>query len=69
MSKNSPTKSIQTSSPGVGGSYAADPVTGELTLIEPPTADAGKIETAPAPVQINPAKANGPADDNQENLS
>lgn len=48
MPKPNAMKAIDSVSPGIGGSYAKDPVTGELTLIEPPTAEAIKAEPAPA---------------------
>ena len=44
MPKGNASKAIVTASPGIGGSYAKDPVTGELSLTEPPTAEAIKIE-------------------------
>lgn len=44
MPKSSAIKAIDTVSPGIGGSYAKNPVTGELSLTEPPTAEAIKTE-------------------------
>lgn len=44
MPKSNALKAIDSVSPGIGGSYAKDPVTGALSLTEPPTAEAIKIE-------------------------
>lgn len=59
MPKNNASKAIVTASPGIGGSYAKDPVTGELSLIEPPTAEA--IKTEPSLPVAQPEVVSGDA--------
>lgn len=47
MPKSQSNIALDSFSPGIGGSYSKDPVTGELTLVEPPTAEGQKALISP----------------------
>ena len=66
MAKSPAPKAIDPISPGIGGSYAKDPVTGELSLIEPPTAEAPRAEPAAAASVLETASSASTTDEDQE---
>jgi hypothetical protein len=66
MAKSPAPKAIESISPGIGGSYAKDPVTGELSLIEAPTAEAPRPEPAPAASVHEADSASLTIDEDQE---
>jgi hypothetical protein len=64
MAKSPAPKAIDSISPGIGGSYAKDPVTGELSLIEPPTAEAARSDAKASASE--PVSAASTIDEDQE---